>query len=425
MFLNRDQVIIHIDIDMFFCSVELILNPKLPRNKPIVICHDEDNTNHGIVIACNYVSREIGIKTAMPMFKANELARVNNKTLLFVKAHYNKYYLYTNKFVKLIKEFGKNVELMSVDELFLDISSKWKRHDSIHEYCQLILNSIKNRLGLNCKIGVSFTKYLAKLATNHIKKRNTGPKIFIIHHNNHLQFLRQLKSIEIHNVGPATAKPLIGLGIKNAHDLIMFKHGEILKKLIGKRYQSLVNDLLGITQTKIDKNHGDKFQSMSISKTLVKAVSRRAKISEMMMSLFDHLFKKLNTVQNVTKLVQIYVKYLKAVNNFASFQKTLREYTNSREIISKTITELLKKCKNEPIIGYGLKLGKLIDVKKNDRYLPLMKNIIQDKKIYKIINLINNDLDICFVTTVFEFKNRKNLFQDKFIFRRTLEMNND
>lgn len=101
----------------------------------------------------------------------------------------------------------------------------------------MIRDKILRQLGLECKIGVSFTKYLAKLATNYIKKNSDGTnRVKIISHNNHLQFLKNLKVKDIFYVGRQTSPILEALGIQNAFNLVKSNDALIIRKLIGIRY---------------------------------------------------------------------------------------------------------------------------------------------------------------------------------------------
>lgn len=118
----HDQVIIHVDLDAFFCSVESVLGNYQPAPEKLVVI--SEHPVRGIVAACNYPCRAIGIKSGLPLFKARELAQNTRKKLIIIKAHYEQYYLYNRKFIALIKTFGKSLEVASIDEVYLDITTK-------------------------------------------------------------------------------------------------------------------------------------------------------------------------------------------------------------------------------------------------------------------------------------------------------------
>jgi DNA polymerase-4 len=151
------KTIFHIDMNSFFPSVEELLNPAL-KGKPVIVAA---NNRRSVVSSANYEARKYGVKSAMPLYRALLLC----PKAKLVEPHFEYYEKYHNEFISLIKEkFTKEVEVASIDECYIDATKLVKR-TSIMKVALSIQNAIKNKLGLNCSIGISNNKFLAKMAS--------------------------------------------------------------------------------------------------------------------------------------------------------------------------------------------------------------------------------------------------------------------
>src|SRR5512136_98466 len=150
--------ILHIDMDAFFSAVEVKRHPEL-AGKPVVIGGGGDPTKRGVVSTTSYEARKFGIHSAMPLRTAYKLC----PSAIFLPVDYEKYSRISEKFKTLLREFTPIIEDVGIDEAFLDISSIDKPSEEI---AKEIKKRIKEETDLNCSIGISPNKLLAKIASD-------------------------------------------------------------------------------------------------------------------------------------------------------------------------------------------------------------------------------------------------------------------
>jgi DNA polymerase-4 len=151
------KIILLIDIDAFFASVEEIINPKL-INKPLIVSGMNSNS---VVSTANYEARKYGIKSAMPVYMAKKLC----SNLNIIKPHFNIYEEYHRNFINYIKRKISNIiEVASIDECYVDISHLVKTKEMALIISKRIQKGILKDIKLPCTIGISENKFLAKMA---------------------------------------------------------------------------------------------------------------------------------------------------------------------------------------------------------------------------------------------------------------------
>ncbi|MGO1712495.1 MAG: DNA polymerase IV, partial [Senegalia sp. (in: firmicutes)] len=195
--------ILHIDMDAFYASIEQRDNKNL-RGKPVAVGGSPDG--RGVVCAASYEARKYGIKSAMSSKKAQMLC----KNLIFVDTHKEKYKKASDHIRNIFRRYSDNIEPLSLDEAYLEIKS----HDPLN-IAKSIRRDIKKELDLTCSVGISFNKFLAKLASD-INKPNG---ITIINKDNALDILRPMPIRKLWGVGPKTEKVLHSMGIYTIYDI--------------------------------------------------------------------------------------------------------------------------------------------------------------------------------------------------------------
>lgn len=154
-----DRRILHIDLDAFFCAVEEIRDPNL-KGKPFAVGGSPDQ--RGVVASCSYPARKFGVRSAMPMAQAVKIC----PNLLIVRGHYRDYSQASHQVMDYLKEITEQVEQISIDEAFLDITQLSPSSDEVAVRIQTYVNS---EFGLPCSIGIASNKLVAKTATDHGK----------------------------------------------------------------------------------------------------------------------------------------------------------------------------------------------------------------------------------------------------------------
>ncbi len=198
------KIILHIDMNSYFASVEQQANPFL-RGKPIVVSGKEDSRT--VIVAASIEAKKFGIKTAMNVFEAKKLC----PNLYFVQPDPQKYAQVTNSFFEIFKRYSSEVELFSIDEAFLDLTKYVKNFNQAHIVAKKIKEQIKNEIGerITCSVGISFNRILAKLAAN--MKKPDG--LVVIEEKDKLKVLDSIKPNDLCGLGPRLAKRLNNLGL--------------------------------------------------------------------------------------------------------------------------------------------------------------------------------------------------------------------
>jgi DNA polymerase IV len=199
--------IIHIDMDAFYASVEQRDNPAL-RGKPVAVGGSEAR---GVVAAASYEARQFGVRSAMP----SVIAKRKCPDLIFVKPRFDIYKAVSLQIREIFAEYTPLIEPLSLDEAYLDVTDNLKGIGSATWIAEEIRARIRAETQLTASAGVSYNKFLAKLASDH----NKPDGLFVITPEMGPAFVETLPVRTFHGVGPATARKMEQLGIKTGLDL--------------------------------------------------------------------------------------------------------------------------------------------------------------------------------------------------------------
>jgi DNA polymerase IV len=199
--------IIHIDMDAFFASVEQRDNPEL-RGKPVAV---GGSSARGVVAAASYEARKFGVRSAMPSVTAKRKC----PDLIFVKHRFDVYKEVSRQVRAIFAEFTPHIEPLSLDEAYLDVTENLKGIASATQIAEDIRARIRAETGLTASAGVSYNKFLAKLASDHRKPDG----LFVITPRMGPAFVEALPIGRFHGVGPATSAKMNRLGIHTGLDL--------------------------------------------------------------------------------------------------------------------------------------------------------------------------------------------------------------
>lgn len=203
----RPRKIIHIDMDAFFASVEQRDNPEL-RGKPVAVGGSRER---GVVAAASYEARKFGIRSAM----ASVTARRKCSELIFVRPRFEVYKEVSRQIRAIFAEYTPIIEPLSLDEAYLDVSENLKGIASATAIAEEIRARVRAETSLTASAGVSYNKFLAKLASDYRKPDG----LYVITPNMGAAFVEDLTVDKFHGVGPATTAKMNGLGIYAGRDL--------------------------------------------------------------------------------------------------------------------------------------------------------------------------------------------------------------
>lgn len=202
-----ERKIIHIDMDAFYASVEQRDNPEL-RGRPVAVGHAGER---GVVAAASYEARKYGVHSAMSSQKAMRLC----PELIFIPGRMEVYKEVSGQIHEIFHEYTDIIEPLSLDEAFLDVTENKKNIPLAVDIAREIKQRIREDLGLVASAGVSYNKFLAKIASDYRKPNG----LCTIHPDQALDFIAKLPIESFWGVGPVTAKRMHTLGIHNGAHL--------------------------------------------------------------------------------------------------------------------------------------------------------------------------------------------------------------
>lgn len=196
-----NRKIIHVDMDAFFASVEQRDRPEL-RGKPVAVGSDGPR---GVVSTASYEARRYGVRSAMSMAKARRLC----PELIVVPSGYERYKTVSQSIHEIFREYTDIIEPLSLDEAFLDVTENKPGMELASDMAREIRHKIRERLELTASAGVSYNKFLAKIASE-VRKPDGQ---FVVHPDKALDFIADLRIEDFWGVGPKTARQMHRMGI--------------------------------------------------------------------------------------------------------------------------------------------------------------------------------------------------------------------
>lgn len=212
------SVILHIDMDAFYASVEERDDPTL-RGKQVVV----GAGSRGVVLSANYAARKLGIRAAMPVSRAKRMA----PQAIFVHPHHEKYSEVSANVMNIFHTYTPLVEPLSLDEAFLDVTGSQRLKGSGREIAQRIREEVASTQGITCSVGIASTKFIAKLASQHCKPNG----LLEIAPDRVLEFLHPLPVSAIWGVGPKTNEALHQLGLMTVADIANTPRSTLIRAL--------------------------------------------------------------------------------------------------------------------------------------------------------------------------------------------------
>jgi DNA polymerase-4 len=328
--MSNSKRILHIDLDAFFCAVEEQRVPSL-KGKPFAVGGSPEK--RGVVASCSYPARKFGVHSAMPMARAVQLC----PPLIIVRSHYQAYREASQKVMDILKQLTPQIEQISIDEAFMDISQIPETSDRIASNLQ---SKIGSKLGLPCSIGIAANMLVAKMATNYGKYRTRDSDlppnaIHIVPSGMEISFLAPLPVHALWGVGPKTATRLAEMKIEKIGDLAKVPQEKLIEHF-GKMGYVLAQRAQGIDERSITTEHVAK--SVSQERTFAKDIREKDHLLETIQSLSDHLSRRLTKkhVQGTTIKIKLRWPDFTTITR----QVTLNQPTNNGQKIYDTAKKL-------------------------------------------------------------------------------------
>jgi DNA polymerase IV len=305
--------IIHIDMDAFFASVEQRDNPAL-KGKPVAVGGSGERS---VVAAASYEARRYGVHSAM----ASSVAKRLCPNLIFVKPRFSEYSAVSLKIRSIMDEYSDLVEPLSLDEAYLDVTYIKKGKPSATLIAREIRQRINEETGLTASAGVSYNKFLAKIASD-VKKPDG---LFVILPEEASAFIDDLEIRKFYGIGKVTAKKLSEMGILFGRDLKLVERQELIR-LFGKAGNFYYDIVRGIDNRKVEESLERK--SIGGEETFEQDLYLPEQMKPELEAIAERVWQHIMQSGRKGKTVTLKIKY----NDFV--QHT-RSKTMSEEILSK------------------------------------------------------------------------------------------
>jgi len=327
------RVILHIDMDAFYSSVEQRENPSL-KGKPVIIGADpKEGRGRGVVVACSYEARKYGIRSAQPISQAHRLCPDG----IYLRPNFELYETVSEEAMSLLRRFSEKLEQLSIDEAYLDVTEKVGDLGETASLAAKIKQEIKDKTQLTCSIGVASNKSAAKIASDF--KKPDG--LTIVPADKIREFLAPLPVNKISGIGKKTHELLKQMEINTIRDLAT-THPSRLTEVFGKYGTRLWQVANGIDDEEVVTAYSIK--SISSETTFEEDVADRKRVMEAFDSLISDVHTRTLSQNMLFRTVGIKVRF----EDFSTFTRTKSHprYTNEKPIMEQYVRTLFREFEN-------------------------------------------------------------------------------
>ena len=312
MLYNKNKIAL-VDCNSFYVSCERLFNPSIIK-KPVVVL----SSNDGCVISRSSEAKILGIKMGEPYFKVKKIVKSND-----VKVFSSNYSLYgdiSRRVMKTLRQFSSRIEIYSIDEAFLDLSSI--RDEDLIEHGNKIRKTVLKWTGIPTSIGIGSTKTLSK-AANYIAKKEKSGVIDLVNSKQIDELISKIKINDVWGVGRQLTKFYIKNGINTAYDLKNMHNGWIKKNtsVFGSR---TAMELRGFSCISLDP-HEEKRKSCCVSRSFGRKVTTLEELSEAITAHCLNAAEKIRNDNQTVKKITVFIRT-------SPFQIDKNYYSNSKDV---------------------------------------------------------------------------------------------
>ncbi|NNE35211.1 MAG: DNA polymerase IV [Rhodothermales bacterium] len=317
--------IIHVDMDAFYASVEQRDNADL-RGKPVAV---GGSSRRGVVAAASYEARKFGVRSAMPSITAARKC----PSLIFVRPRFDVYTSISRQIREIFAEYTPLVEPLSLDEAYLDVTTGSTAGRTATQVANEIRERIFEETQLTASAGVSFNKFLAKVASDFNKPNG----ITVVRPDQVEAFVGRLPIERFFGVGKVTARKFKKMGVRNGEELRQMSIDDLTRRFgkLGPYYYRLAR---GIDERKVRTNRRRK--SIGAERTYFDDTDDRTELRRRLTEVLDRLWPRIEKAEAAWRTVTIKIKYHDFVQSTRSRSSVATQ--RSRERLTSTAFSLLE-----------------------------------------------------------------------------------
>ena len=355
-----ERCIIHIDMDAFYASVEQRDFPRY-AGKPLVVGGDPDQ--RGVVSTCSYEARKFGIHSAMPC----AVARRKCPQALFVRPRFEIYKQVSAQIHHILRTYTDKVEPLALDEAYLDVSREIARLGSGILIAKDIRQRIERETQLTASAGISYNKFLAKIASDRCKPNG----LLYLSKKEGPEFVRALKIREFFGIGPATERKMQLMGIYTGADLAACEF-EALQAVFGKSSEYYFNAARGIDHRPVESERMRK--SVSTEDTFATDLRSREEMLEVLEKQSAEVASQLEKINAHGKTATVKVKFadFSLVTRSQSTTAGFRQARSISEVVPDLLDLALTKDLPVRLLGIGISNLEFEVPDKQQTQIPLL-----------------------------------------------------
>jgi DNA polymerase IV (DinB-like DNA polymerase) len=329
------RVILHVDLDAFYASVEQRENPSL-KGKPLIIGADpKEGTGRGVVVACSYEARKRGVRSGQPISRAYKLCPDG----IYMRPNLALYGEVSNDVMELLRAFAGKFEQVSIDEAFLEATESCAKFGGPVKLARQIKSELLQSQGLTCSIGIAPNKSAAKIASDF--KKPDG--LTYVDPEHVKEFLAPLPVSKVSGIGRKTEQTLKELGIRTIGELAAYPPKALYKRFgkSGVWLWAIAN-----AEEKVEVQESYVMKSIGAEHTFENDTGDWSAIDKELLSLIESVHQRLVEEKTSCRTITLKIRF----TGFETYNraKTLRFGTSSQDVVVDVVRELSNEFRRSP-----------------------------------------------------------------------------
>lgn len=340
------RIILHVDMDSFYTSIEKREDPQL-KDKPVIV-RMGPKQGRGVVASCSYEARRYGVKSGMPISTAQRLC----PDAVYRPPNFPLYEETSERIMNIFRQYTDKIEQVSIDEAYLDTTSRTTDYREAEKTAKKIKRTIKLKEKLTCSIGIAPNKTIAKIAS--AQQKPDG--LTTVTPEQAKKFLEPLPVEKLPGVGRKTTEELRRLGVKTIHDLAETPKVTLVEKF-GKNGIWMWDAANGIDETPVQE--AEEMKSISTQRTLGEDTDDWKIIHNTITPMIEEVHSRVEEEGYLYRTIGVMLTF----EDFKTITRarTLQKHTASKQAIQEYTTQLLKEFESEPrkIRRIGVRISNL------------------------------------------------------------------